>query len=267
MGLDTTAAVVIGGFPLGESDRVVAFFTRAHGKLRGVARAARRVRSRFVGAFELGTLGQLVFFDTGRSELVRVDHFDVLRPFARVREDLERLAQAAWIAECVGRLTAEHDPNRAVWALLVRALDSLDAGAPPRRVAVAFGVRSLDALGHRLRTEGCTRCGRPGVSGAAVTVDVQAGGVLCRGCPPGADTSLTLAGSSVAALRRLRTLSWEAAVGGPLPVGAEPELRALLELQVAWLSGQPSRAARFIREVERWRPSGGAATTEREVGR
>lgn len=266
MGLGTTAAVVIGGFPLGESDRVVAFFTREHGRLRGVARAARRVRSRFVGAFELGTLGQLVFFDTGRSELVRVDHFDVLRPFARVREDLERLAQAAWIAECVGRLTADHDPNRTLWALLVRALGSLDAGAPPRRVAVAFGVRSLDALGHRLRSEGCVRCGRPGVAADPVTVDVQAGGVLCRGCPSGAETSVALAGSSLAALRCLRTVSWEAAVRGPLAAGAERELRALLELQMAWLSGRPSRAARFIREVERW-AVGGATTTEREVGR
>jgi len=39
--------------------------------------------------------------DNGRSELVRIDHFDITRPFDRVREDLERLAQAAWMIECV----------------------------------------------------------------------------------------------------------------------------------------------------------------------
>ncbi|HXH84449.1 MAG TPA: DNA repair protein RecO, partial [Candidatus Tectomicrobia bacterium] len=96
MGLARSAAVVIGTFPLGESDRVVTFFSREHGRVRGVAHAARRLRSRFGGALELFSHGVLVFFDTGRSDLVRIDHFDVAEPFAALREDLERLAHAAW---------------------------------------------------------------------------------------------------------------------------------------------------------------------------
>src|SRR3990172_8600706 len=95
MGLGRSTAVVIGAFPLGESDRVVTFYSRDFGKIRGVARASRRMKSRFTGALELFTLGELVFFDTGRSELVQVDHFDIVRPFDRVREDLERLARAS----------------------------------------------------------------------------------------------------------------------------------------------------------------------------
>ena len=101
MGLGRSAAVVIGSFPLGESDRVVTFFSRDFGRLRGVAKAARRLKSRFGGSLELFTLGQLVFFDTGRSDLVRVDHFDVTRPFASVREDLGRLGESAWMVEIV----------------------------------------------------------------------------------------------------------------------------------------------------------------------
>ena len=45
MGLGRSAAVVIGSFPLGESDRVVTFYTRDFGKVRGVAKASRRIRS------------------------------------------------------------------------------------------------------------------------------------------------------------------------------------------------------------------------------
>src|SRR5439155_351347 len=115
MGLGNSAAVVIGSFPLGESDRVVTFYARDFGKIRGVAKASRRIRSRFAGALELFTLGELIFFDTGRSELVRIDHFDILHPFDRVRGDLERLGQAAWIVECVARLTAEHDRHVALY--------------------------------------------------------------------------------------------------------------------------------------------------------
>src|SRR5512132_1194272 len=134
MALGKTRAVVIGSLRLGESDRLVRFFSRDVGEVRGIARAARRMRSRFGSALELLTLGDLVFFDGGRSDLVQVDHFDIVRPFEHVRDDLERLGQAAWMVECVARLTADRDPNATLYGLLVRALRSVEAGVPPRRI-------------------------------------------------------------------------------------------------------------------------------------
>jgi DNA repair protein RecO (recombination protein O) len=252
MPLGKSAAVVIGSFPLGESDRVVTFYSRDFGKLRGVARAARRLRSRFGGALELFTLGQLVFFDTGRSDLVRVDHFDVVRPHARVRDDLDRLAQAAWVVECMARLTADRDPHVGLFALLVRALSALDGGRPPRRVAIAFGVRCIEALGHRLRMDGCVGCARRVVAGAApVAVDVEAGGVVCAGCEPAMPAPLRVSPAAIAALRRERTLAWDAASAAPLG-RVEGELRDMLNRQAALLMGQAPRTLRFVREMERF---------------
>src|SRR5215813_3190466 len=135
MGLGKSRAVVIGSFPIAESDRVVTFFSRDHGKLRGVARAARRMRSRFGSALELLTLGDLVFFDGGRSELVQVDHFDIVHPFVGVREHLERLGQAAWSVEVVARLSADRDPQPALFGLLTRTLEAMEASRRPARVA------------------------------------------------------------------------------------------------------------------------------------
>src|SRR5438876_11808691 len=114
MAVEKSSAIVIGSFALGESDRVVTFFTRRFGKVRGVAKAARKMKSRFGSALELFTEGEIVFFDGGRSELVQVDHFDITQPFAGVRDDLERLGQAAWMADCVARLTAVREPSPAL---------------------------------------------------------------------------------------------------------------------------------------------------------
>jgi DNA repair protein RecO (recombination protein O) len=252
MVLGKSAAVVIGSFPLGESDRVVTFFSRQYGQLRGVARAARRIKSRFGGALELLTLGELIFFDTGRSDLVRVDHFDVLRPFDRVREDLERLGQAAWMAECVARLTAERDVNVAVYGLLLRGLKSLEVGVSPRQVAVVFGVRLVDALGHRLRVDACVGCGRRDSFGRGpLTMDVEAGGLVCTACESPVPGLVRLESGTVATLRRLRGLAWDEAVGNRLG-RAEGELRQLLDHHVTLLIGQPTRTSRFVREMERF---------------
>jgi DNA repair protein RecO (recombination protein O) len=247
MALGRSAAVVIGSFPLGESDLLVTLFSRQHGKVRGVARSARRMRSRFGGALEVFTLGELIFFDGGRSDLVQVDHFDIVRPFARLREDLERLGQAAWIAECVGRLTAEWDPQPAVYGLLVRALTSIETGGPPARAAAAFGVRCVDALGHRLRLDRCVMCGiRPAVGDTAI--DVASGGVLCRRCAGATPGALAVSPSALRALRWLRACSWPEVMSAALPA-VEGELRQLLDAHIAHLSGQSARASRFLREV------------------
>ena len=251
MPLGRSPAVVIGSFPLGESDRVVSFFTRDFGKVRGVARAARRMRSRFGSALELLTLGELVFFDTGRSELVQVDHFDIVHPFEGVRRDLERLGQAAWIVECVARLTADRDPSATLYGLLVRALRSIEDGDGPRKAATVFALRCVDVLGHRLRVDGCVACGRRGtVTDGAVIIDVEGGGLTCAACASRTRGALRVEGGTLTALRRLRTMSWSAAMG--LALGAtEDQVREIVELHVARLAGQPGRAARFLREIER----------------
>ena len=50
MALYRTQGIVIGRRALGESDRLVDFYTRDYGRVRGVAKSARRMRSRFGSA-------------------------------------------------------------------------------------------------------------------------------------------------------------------------------------------------------------------------
>jgi DNA repair protein RecO (recombination protein O) len=252
MPLCKSAAIVLSRFALAESDLVVSFFTREHGLVRGVARGARRMKSRFPGALELFTAGDLIFFDGGRSDLVQVDHFDITRPFGRVREDLERLGHAAWIAECVARMTAERDPHPVVYGLLGRALDAIDRGTPPGPTALAFGARCVDALGHRLRLDACVACRRPLLQPAApLALDIPGGGVLCRGC---GTTGPWITPAAVAALKRLRVSAWDEATRAAQGA-VEADVREVLEAHVAYLVGRPSRVARFLREVVRETPA------------
>ncbi|HTI57143.1 MAG TPA: DNA repair protein RecO [Verrucomicrobiae bacterium] len=252
MALYKTRAIVIGRRPFGESDRLVDFYTREHGKVRGIARSARRPRSRFGSALELFTLGEMVFFDTGRSELVQVDHFDIVRSFVGVREHLERLGQGAWAVEVVARLSADRDPQPALFALLARALQTMETSARPARVAVCFGLRAVDLLGHRPRIDRCMSCGRlhPFDDPA---LDVTAGGLVCAACRPGAD-AIPLSGSLVGTLKRLRALSWEEALRLNLAADLDAELAMVLEGLLARLMGRYPLSSRFITQTRRVPP-------------
>ena len=249
MTLYRTQGIVIGRRTLGESDRLVDFYTRDHGRVRGVAKAARRTRSRFGSALELFTLGELVFFDTGRSELVRVDHFDIVHPFVRVREHLERLGQGAWVVECLTRLTPDRDAQPALFGLTLRSLRALDAGARPQRVASCFALRAVDLLGHRPRIDRCVECGRAYPFPEAA-LDMTAGGLLCARCGSGAD-ALPLSGPAVGLLKRLRALAWEEGLRLPLAAGLDAELAASLEGVMTRLMGHLPRSSRFLAQTRR----------------
>jgi DNA repair protein RecO (recombination protein O) len=230
MALYRTQGIVIGRRALGESDRLVDFYTRDHGRLRGVAKSARRTRSRFGSALELFTLGELVFFDTGRSELVRIDHFDIVHPFVRVREHLERLGQGAWVVECLTRLTPDRDSQPALFGLTLRSLRALDAGARPQRVASCFALRAVDLLGHRPRIDRCVECGR---------------------AYPFREDALPVAGAAVGLLKRLRAIAWEEGLRLPLAVELDAELAATLEGVMTRLMGHVPHSSRFLAQTRR----------------
>jgi len=248
MGLQKTRAVAVGSRPLGEADKLLTFYTREFGKLRGVAKGARRVRSKFGSALELFTYGQLVFFERPRGELVAVDHFDIIHPFQLLREDLKRLGRGAWVVECVTHLTAERDPHPALFGLLLRALRALEGGARPERVALSFALRASDLTGHRPRLDRCHRCGK--LPGRRLRFDPAGGGFLCPDCPASGPGVLPLSSQALSALRRLRMLRWDERLLVQLPRALEQEMLAMMAGYLHALIGYALRVDRFLEQTQ-----------------
>ena len=247
MGVEKTEAIVIGSWPLGESDLIVAFYTRAHGKLRGVAKAARRPRSRFCGSLELFTHGSLVFFEKETTDLVRINSFDVLRPYEALREDLARIGCGAWMVECLSRLTPDRDPSPALFVLLLDGFRHLAEGSDPARALPLYALRLLDLLGHRPQLARCLGCRRAPV--APARFEPAMGGILCRRCAdPG--RGIVLRGPTLTALQRLQQLSWADDQRLRLTTAQRDEAQAVVQEYVTYLVGQPSRSLRFLACVE-----------------
>lgn len=79
MPLYTADALVLRTYKLGEADRIVVFLTRDRGKKRGVAKGARRPRSRFTGALEPLTEVRVAYFERERRELVGLNYAETVR--------------------------------------------------------------------------------------------------------------------------------------------------------------------------------------------
>jgi recombinational DNA repair protein (RecF pathway) len=129
----------------------------------------------------------------------------------------------------------------------VRALQALEGSRAAARVAICFGVRCIEALGHRPRLDVCVECGR---AYPFPRPSFGEGGLVCEACALASAGTMPVSPATITAAERLRSLSWDEALALPL-ARTEAELTAVLEAQVARLIGHPPRATRFQREVQR----------------
>ena len=84
----TSEALILRTYKLGEADRIVVFLTRDRGKKRGVAKGARRARSRYSGALEPLTRAGVAYYERELRDLVRINYVEpVASPLSAIGSD------------------------------------------------------------------------------------------------------------------------------------------------------------------------------------
>jgi DNA repair protein RecO (recombination protein O) len=146
--LYTADALILRTYKLGEADRIVVFLTRDRGKKRGVAKGARRPRSRFAGALEPLTEARVAYFEKERRELVGLNFVETVRsPLAlmgasvstgRGEVDEDALGYVGYFAELLDEWAQDADADERLYRLGASMLGALAAGAPVSPLARYF---------------------------------------------------------------------------------------------------------------------------------
>jgi len=164
MPLKQSEAIVLRTYPFREADLLVTLFTRAEGKLRGLAKSAKRSRRRFGGALEPLTLVRANWQDRQGTDLARLDSCEVLRsPLDAAPDhplDYPRLVALSHVAEMLDELLPDREANDAVFRLANSVLAALAAGEIWLPVAY-FDLWMLRLLGFLPPLEECIDCGAP----------------------------------------------------------------------------------------------------------
>jgi DNA repair protein RecO (recombination protein O) len=135
--LYTADALVLRTYKLGEADRIVVFLTRDRGKKRGVAKGARRPRSRFTGALEPLTEVTVAYFEKERRELVGLNYAETRRSPLNL-DSQDALGHVSYFAELLDEWAQEADADDRLYRLGASMLDALSAGAPVEPLARYF---------------------------------------------------------------------------------------------------------------------------------
>ena len=137
MPLYTADALILRTYKLGEADRIVVFLTRDRGKKRGVAKGARRPRSKFGAALEPMTEVKIAYFEKETRELVGLNYAETVRsPLALASEG--PLEYVGYFAELLDEWAQDADPNEPLFRLGASMVDAMAAGVPIEPLARYF---------------------------------------------------------------------------------------------------------------------------------
>src|SRR5919202_3131551 len=99
MGLVETEAIVLHTHKLADADKIVVSMTEKAGLVRGVARGARRLKSRFGASLEPFTLINLTFFEKETRELVTIKSAEIVRSYFGAAGDADVIEGLVYILE------------------------------------------------------------------------------------------------------------------------------------------------------------------------
>jgi DNA repair protein RecO (recombination protein O) len=121
---------VLRTYPFREADLIVSFFTRDQGKLRGVARRARKPKSSFGSGLERLSLVNLSYSQKETRELVNLNSCDLLQSQFDLGSDFDASVALDYVAEVSEHLLPPHEPNERYFRLLAAILDYMHERAP-----------------------------------------------------------------------------------------------------------------------------------------
>lgn len=246
-----TEAIVLSRFDLGETDRVFTLLTRDRGKIRAVAKGARRPTSKLAPSLEYFSRCRLIL-SRGR-DLDVITSVDVIERREALGERVSAFSHACHLAEVTGRLVPEGQEAPEVYQLLSAALTELERPGELWVLARWYEMALLAVTGYRLELYRCAVCGND-LKAEPNKLGIQTGGVLCPNCWT---TDANARVMSVNVQKVLRSLDRNG-MGELRRITVDPvlasEIEATLAIYIRSIAERDFASLRVLREIRETAP-------------
>jgi DNA repair protein RecO (recombination protein O) len=219
-----TEAVVLRSTKYRESSKILALYTREHGKMSVIAKGCRGARNKFGSSLEPMSYVQAVLYKKEGRELQLLSQCDLVKAFSRVPEDMERLYAALTIVALLDKVAHPEEKNEPLFESTVAALQTINnATLNAANVLYKYEMDLLGYLGYTLNFKECVSCGAPLERVATAGLKLERGGVLCASCTGKQLTDGVVSGSVLHLLQRFQVA---ADIGNVMDLSLDREQRA-----------------------------------------
>jgi DNA repair protein RecO (recombination protein O) len=200
-------AIVLKRSDFGEADRLLTLFSRERGKMKAIAKGARKPQSRKTGHVELFMRSNFLFAQG--HDLDIITQAEMVEAYPTLRDDLVRTTYASYAVELLDRFTVEHDKQVALYQLLADALGWFAADEDMLLLARFYELHLLSLAGFQPQLFSCVACGET-ITEQDQLFSVELGGVLCPNCHQADRRALAITAVALKVLRFLQTRPYTA---------------------------------------------------------
>lgn len=149
-----TEAILLKSTNYRETSKIITFYTRSHGKIRGIAKGVRSTKTKWGGALQSMAFLNLFFYFKENKELFLVSNAEHVKSFNSIYSDYDKMQAGYKIIELVNRTTADNQQNNQIFDLVKNSLELLDS-APKNynNVFIYFEFRMCELLGFEINPE------------------------------------------------------------------------------------------------------------------
>jgi len=140
-------AVILTRTDFGEADRIITFLTARHGKVKAIAKAVRKSKSKLAGGIELFSVSDITVI-VGRGEINTLISTRLVKHYANIVKDLARTQLAYEFIRLLNKNT-ETAAEFAYFKLIKTGFEALDdSSIDPELTALWFNMQLLKIAGH-----------------------------------------------------------------------------------------------------------------------
>jgi DNA repair protein RecO (recombination protein O) len=241
-----TEAIILKRTNFGEADRLLTLYTREFGKIKAIAKGARKPQSRKTGHVELFMRTRFLLAE-GR-DLYIITQAEMIEAYPALREDLVRTTYASYMVELLDRFTVEEDANRDIYRLLAEALGWLGEAADLRLPTRTYELRLLGLTGFQPQLFQCVSCNEP-VQEQDQFFSAELGGLLCPNCRAADRGAKPITAVAVKVLRYLQTRPWDTVKSLQLKRPLHSELETIMHAYLTHILERNLKSVQFLHRL------------------
>lgn len=180
MPLDQSEAIILRTQNFAEQDKLVVFFSREKGLVRGIAKGARKFNNRFGSSLEPFSAVKIFYYEKEKHDFVTISNCDLIESAFELLQDLKNSYAFSYIAELTEKFSPYRSKEELLYRLLWIILKAAKSGRAIEYITRYFELWFLKINGILPDFKTCQKCHKTVKTSS--WLDPQKEGVLCQSC-------------------------------------------------------------------------------------
>ncbi|MFH1049660.1 MAG: DNA repair protein RecO [bacterium] len=146
-----TEAIVLNSFKYGESSKIITLYTKDFGKIKVIAKGARKAKNKFGSSLDPLSYCQICFYKKPSTELYLLSDAEHVVPLRKIQDSYYHLSAGLIIAEAINITQDVNEVNQELFALSTKVLKFLnEIPKSPFSVSSYFLIKLSENIGFAI---------------------------------------------------------------------------------------------------------------------